>query len=102
MSTQTADYERLLVGIIRALPAERAAQLVDFARFLEAQSLAEMLSEDEEAKDVEEDNARWDTLLASAEAQALLDTLADEALAEHRAGRTKMMVFKDDGRIEAE
>lgn len=89
-----------LLTIARSLPPSRAAQLVDFARFLEAQSLAESLERQDESIDtIEADNARWDALLATDESQALLERLADEALAELRAGKTKPMTFTDDGRL---
>jgi hypothetical protein len=93
------DYEQTLIKIARVLPANRVKQLVDFARFLEAQILSEKLSQEEDIADVEADNARWDALMATDEAQALLEKLADEALAEHRAGKTKPMTFNDEGRI---
>lgn len=89
-----------LLRIARSLPPGRAAQLVDFARFLEAQSLAESLDLPEESiEEIEADNARWDALLATDESQALLERLADEALAELRAGKTRPMVFTDNGRL---
>jgi hypothetical protein len=73
---------------------------VDFARFLEAQSLAESLERQDESMDaMEDDNARWDALLATDESQALLERLADEALAELRSGKTRPMAFTDDGRL---
>jgi len=49
--------------------------------------------------DIKADNERWDSLLATDESQALLEKLVDEALAEHRAGRTKPMAFSGSGRI---
>ncbi len=49
--------------------------------------------------EIEADNARWDALLETDEAQALLEKLAEEALAEHRAGKTRPMAFDDEGRI---
>ena len=55
--------------------------------------------QDESIDDIEADNARWDALLATDESQALLDRLADEALAELRAGKTRPMVVTDDGRL---
>lgn len=89
-----------LLAIARSLPPSRAAQLVDFARFLEAQSWAEGLErQDESLEAIEADNARWDALLATDESQALLERLADEALAELRAGKTRPMAFTDDGRL---
>ena len=36
-SNDTNNYERILVNIVRTLPPSRAEQLVDFARFLEAE-----------------------------------------------------------------
>jgi hypothetical protein len=93
------DYERTLIKIARVLPRNRVEQLVDFARFLEAQILSEELLQEESVAEVEADNAQWDALLATNEAQALLEKLADEALAEHRAGKTRPMVFDDEGRI---
>ncbi len=94
------NHEQILLDIVRVLPAARAEQLVDFARFLEAQILSEELLQEEDIVEIERDNARWDALLASDDSQALLNQLADEALAEHRAGRTKPMAFSKNGRIE--
>lgn len=93
------DYERILINIMRVLPPNRVEQLVDFARFLEAQILSEALIQEEDIAEIEADNARWDALLETDEAQDLLENLADEALAEHRAGKTKPMAFSDEGRI---
>lgn len=96
---QNLDYEDTLLHIARALPPNRAAQLLDFARFLEAQLLAEALFRDEALADVEADNARWDALLATDAGQTLLETLAQEALAEYIAGNTRSMAIDDEGRI---
>ena len=93
------DYGQTLIEIARVLPPARVEQLVDFARFLEAQVLNEALIQEENIAEIEADNARWDTLLATDEAQVLLDTLADEALAEYRAGKTTPMAIDDQGRI---
>ncbi len=98
-TTIQQDYERTLLKIARVLPTSRVEQLVDFARFLEAQILSEELIQEESAAEVEADNAQWDALLATDEAQALLEKLADDALAEHRAGRTRPMAFDHAGRI---
>jgi len=93
------DYERTLIKIVRVLPRSRIEQLLDFARFLEAQILSEELLQEESEAEVEADNEQWDALLAADEAQAMLEKLADEALTEHRAGKTRPMVFDDEGRI---
>jgi len=92
-------YEQALVNIVRTLPPERVAQLIDFARFLEAQTLVEELTAAESMAEIEADIAKWDALLASEEAQELLDKLADEALKEHKAGQTRPMRFTCEGRI---
>lgn len=54
---------------------------------------------DESMDEIEADNARWDALLATDESQAMLERLADEALTELRAGKTRPMAFTDDGRL---
>lgn len=48
---------------------------------------------DESMDEIEADNVRWDALLATDESQALLERLADHALAELRAGKTRPTVF---------
>ncbi len=93
------NYEQVLVDIVRALPPNRAEQLVDFARFLEAQRLDEAFSADETLAEIEADNAQWDTLLATDKSQTLLEMLAKEAQAEYRTGQTKPMAFDESGRI---
>lgn len=93
------DYEQTLLKIARTLPPTRVAQLVDFARFLEAQILSEEILQGEDVAEIEADNAAWDALMATDAAQAVLEKLADEALAEHRAGKTQPLAFDDKGRI---
>ncbi|MFZ1757475.1 MAG: hypothetical protein WBO46_00655 [Caldilineaceae bacterium] len=95
----TEAQEQTLIHIIRSLPPNRVEQLVDFARFLEAQVIEQDLETDESEEEIAVDNDRWDALLASDESQKLLKKLADEALAEHRAGKTRPMKFTDEGRI---
>jgi len=93
------EYEHILINTVRVLPPNRAEQLVDFARFLEAQILTEELMRGEDVAEIDADNVRWDSLLASDKAQNLLEKLADEALAEHRAGKTNPMRFNAEGQI---
>jgi hypothetical protein len=61
--------------------------------FLEAQRLTEELAQSESIEAIDADNARWDELLATDTSQTLLEKLAGEALAEHRAGKTRPMTF---------
>jgi hypothetical protein len=88
-ATVTSNYEQVLINIARTLPTKRAEQLIDFARFLESQSLSEKLMQGEDIAKIEADNAQWDALMATDESQNLLEKLAAEALAEHQAGQTK-------------
>jgi CRISPR/Cas system-associated protein Csm6 len=97
--TITPNYEQILINIARELPSKRAEQLIDFARFLEAQSLSEKLTQGEAMAEIEADNAQWDALLATDESQDLLEKMAAEALAEHQAGRTRPMTFDKKGEI---
>ena len=60
---------------------------------------SQVLDQKECPMEIESDNVRWDTLLATEEAQDLLVNMADEALAEHRAGKTRCMIFDKEGRI---
>lgn len=102
MNVQTAvnqNQEQALIKIIRALPSLKVEELLDFARFLEAQILTERLIQEEDVAEIEADNERWDALLATNEAQTLLECLAEEALTEHRLAKTKPMLFSNEGRI---
>lgn len=79
-------YEQTLIKIVRGLPPNRAEQLVDFARFLEAQLLSEALLQEEDPAEVEAENARWDALLATEESQAWLEKMAAKAREDYRTG----------------
>ena len=92
------DNERTLIKIARVLPSNRVEQLVDFARFLEAQILNEDLIKEEAPLVVAADNEQWEAFMATDEAQTLLNKMANEALSEHQAGKTKTMGF-NYGRI---
>jgi hypothetical protein len=71
------------------------AQVIDFAQFLESKitetSTAELLDEEESEEQIAAENTRWDALLASKESQRLLEKMADEALADIQAGRSRPM-----------
>ncbi|MFZ4802947.1 MAG: hypothetical protein ACOYLR_13620 [Chlorobium sp.] len=94
------DNEQTLMKITRVLPSNRVEQLLDFARFLEAQILSEDLIKEEGSMEIAADNEKWEALMATDEAQSLLNKMANEALSEHRAGKTKTMGF-NHGRIVA-
>ncbi len=92
-TTVNQGQEQTLIKIIRALPPLKAEELLDFARFLEAQILTERLIQEEDAAEIEADNERWDALLATNEAQTLLERLTEEALSEHRLAKTKPILL---------
>jgi hypothetical protein len=94
ITLQPTAYEQKLIRIVRRLPPERVTQVIDFAQFLESK-----LDEEESEEEIAAENARWDALLATEEAQRLLEKMADEALADMRAGRARPMVFTEDGEI---
>jgi tRNA isopentenyl-2-thiomethyl-A-37 hydroxylase MiaE len=83
------EYEDRLVGIVRRLPPERVIQLVDFARFLEAES----------EEEIEAGQAHWDELLAKPEAKRKLRDMAREALDDYHAGRATDIKVAEDGTL---
>ena len=89
-TTETTVYEQTLVSIARTLPPERMTELVDFARFLEAES----------EEEIEASQAHWDELLAKPEAKRKLRDMAREALDDYRAGQATDMKVTEDGRLE--
>lgn len=100
---QSMQPEQVVVEILRRLPPDRKQQVVDFARFMEseAQKVGELLREESEEQ-IAAENTAWDALLETDEAQALLDKLADEALAEIKAGSARSVIFTEDGEIAPE
>jgi chemotaxis regulatin CheY-phosphate phosphatase CheZ len=89
LAVKIDEYEERLVGIVRRLPPERVMQLVDFARFLEAES----------AEEIEAAEAQWDDLLARPEAKRRLREMAREAVGDYRAGRATDIEVAEDGRL---
>ena len=61
--------------------------------------MSEDLIKQESVLEIDADNEKWEALMATDESQALLDKMAVEALAEHRAGKTTSMAFTNKGRI---
>ena len=92
---QTEEYEKVLLQIVRRLPPERVSEVLDFAQFLELQTTKAGRRDE----GYTEEDARWDTLLATEESQRLLEKMAKEALSEIEAGQARPMVFSEDGEI---
>ena len=83
--------ERQLIKIIRRLPVERVSEVIDFAKFLELQQtkIREQRPPFVNNELSTEGDKKWDALLASDEAQQLLETMADEASNEILADNAK-------------
>ncbi|MFN8494577.1 MAG: hypothetical protein U0350_43650 [Caldilineaceae bacterium] len=96
---ETSSYEQALVSIVRTLPSERIAQILDYARYIQAQAQADfdVLDDDETEEAIRADEERWDAHFAVT--QAGLAKMADKVRAEIRAGRTQKMRFTKDGKI---
>ncbi|NOX61446.1 MAG: hypothetical protein GXP42_05810 [Chloroflexi bacterium] len=91
------EIEHTLVEILRVLPPERAAELVDFAEFLKERTLAEEAFETKREETPDEDEVRWDRLLASEKGQRLLEELAAEAVEDIDSGQTTEIDISSEG-----
>lgn len=96
MSEHTATYEQTLLAIARSLPPERAAELLDFARFLQNLVASDDLESEEAIRASEE---KWDSLFAQPQAQRAMIEMAREARADFQAGRTTDIAISEDGRL---
>ena len=95
----TISYEQALIRIVRALPVERVMQILDFARYIQSQTIEDfgVLDEDGTESEILADEAEWDVQFAAT--QDGLKKMADKVRADIRAGRTMPMVFTEDGGI---
>lgn len=100
---QVGIYEQELMRVVRKLPPERVAEVIDFAQFLEFRTSDAndgiLLTDKRNQARIAEKNAQWDALLATDASQHLLEKMADEALAEIQAGLARPMIFTEDGEI---
>jgi hypothetical protein len=108
-TVELTAIEKELIQVVRTLPPERVAQLVDFAQFLAFQTQATQTGngrdEDEETQDeaLRADEERWDRLLARPEAKALMRKMAQEALEEYNTTLWDQQIEHDldAGRLDA-
>jgi hypothetical protein len=100
---RSAEYEETVIDIMRKLPPKRAAEIVDFARFLESQveKHDDLLSEETE-EEIHTSEEMWDELLSRPEAKRLLRQMAREALEDYHAGRTTGITITEDGQLAPE
>jgi hypothetical protein len=103
LTSQIDEYAEKLIGIVRKLPPERVLQLVDFARFLEAQTTerydAVLAGEAESEEEIRASQAKWDELLSQPEARRVMREMAREALEDYRTGQTTDITITDDDRL---
>jgi hypothetical protein len=99
---QSSAYEQALINIVRTLPVERVVQILDYARYVQSQTIEDFgfLDDDETEEEILADEARWDAQFAAT--QDDLKKMADKVRAEIRAGRTMPMVFTKDGKLASE
>ncbi|MCX7839612.1 MAG: DUF2281 domain-containing protein [Anaerolineae bacterium] len=97
MNERTATYEQTLLAIARSLPPERAAELLDFARFL--QNLVVSAGDLESEETIRASEEKWDALFAQPQAQRAMIEMAREARADFQAGRTTDIAISEDGRL---
>lgn len=93
---QLSSYEEILTGIVRALPAERVVQILDYARYIQSQTDG-LLNEDETEEEICADEAHWNSQFAAT--QDGLKKMADKVRAEIRAGRTIPIAFTKEGKM---
>jgi hypothetical protein len=101
-ASQPSAYEQALISIVRTLPVERIVQILDYARYIQSQTVEDFgfLDDDETEEEILADEALWDAQFAAT--QDDLKKMADKVRAEIRAGRTMPMVFTKDGNLAPE
>jgi len=99
MQTETITVEQV-VDLVMTLPPDRLLSVYDFARFVKQHPLVPEPERDlfgETEAEICADEEVWDRQFA--ESRDALRTMAREAAAEYRAGRTKPMKFTTEGRL---
>jgi hypothetical protein len=101
-ASKPSAYEQALISIVRTLPVERIVQILDYARYIQSQTVEDFgfLDDDETEEEILADEALWDAQFAAT--QDDLKKMADKVRAEIRAGRTMPMVFTKDGKLAPE
>ncbi|HLX63679.1 MAG TPA: hypothetical protein VKX17_20580 [Planctomycetota bacterium] len=88
----TSSVEHALIAIVRKLPAHRTRKILTFAR----QVQRETESPENEA-DIVADEKQWDKQFRATKSG--LKKMAEKVRAEIRDGKSRPMIFTDDGRI---
>lgn len=99
MSATTITHQQV-IDLVTTLPQEHLRSLYDFTLFLKQQ--VDVLTPEidlfgESAAEIDADEAQWQEQFAAS--RDTLRSLASEAAAEFRAGRTQPMEFSAEGRL---
>lgn len=94
-----AGFEEALLNTVAGLPPHRAAQVLDFARWMRTQADAdEQSAEDITPQELAAEDAAWDQVYL--ENRDMFRAMAREALEEYEAGETETMAI-EDGKLSA-
>lgn len=100
---QTTAEEQAIINIMRELPSEHSAELLEFAKFLSqrvAQENDDLLEGETATEDADPASAeKWDRLFAKSEAKSVMREMAREAREDDRAGRTTDIAVAKDGHL---
>ena len=85
----STTYEKTLLHIVRKLPIERTAQILDFARYIQKQTQEDfgVLDDDFSPEEILTDEKHWDRQFA--ESQTALSKMANKVRGDIKAGCTK-------------
>ena len=96
MQTETVTRQQV-VELVMALPADRLASVYDFARYIQSHPLGAFTDIfGETAEEIGADEELWERQFEASRDE--LRSMAREAAAEYRAGKTKPMEFSSDGK----
>ncbi len=92
-------FEETLISTVRGLVPRRAVQVLDFARWLQTQSVDDdWLHENVSPEELTAEDSAWDQVYL--ENRETFRSMAREALEEYEAGATREM-FVEDGKLSA-
>ena len=86
--SQPSAYEQALINIVRTLPVECVVQILDYARYIQSQTIEDFgfLDDDETEEEILAGEACWDAQFAAT--QDGLKRMADKVRADIHAERT--------------
>jgi hypothetical protein len=98
------NYTQDIVLIVKRLPEEQLAHLLNYARFLDSQTVntpKEWLVDatDESEEEIIASERKWDELFLRPDAQQLMEQMALEALAEAETNQTVALRFDRRGEL---